>query len=93
MKGGSVNIFILRKLLKLLLLPVASVLYEVGIGNFDEADRMGSGTAYLNSWSNYYLQHRYPSMGRSVSLFAHLRRYHGYLDGSGCSAGFLQLHA
>ena len=31
------------------------VLYEVGIGNFSEADRMGSGVAYLDSWGSYYL--------------------------------------
>ena len=32
-----------------------SVFYEVGIGNFSEADRMGSGAAYLDSWGSYYL--------------------------------------
>lgn len=49
--------FVLRKILKLLLLPVAFVLFFTrwALETSVKLTRMGSGVAYLDSWGSYYL--------------------------------------
>lgn len=83
--------FVLRKILKLLLLPVAFVLFftrwalETSVKLTEWA--VGLLTLIVGAAIIYSIViHRW---GGSVSLFADICRYHGYTDGGSCCTGFL----